>query len=45
MKGGIYQGAVVGSFNSFFMFSYALALWCGAFRIACAVLCFSSGFL
>ena len=26
-QGGIYQGLIVGSFNSFFMFSYALALW------------------
>ena len=26
-QGGAYQGLIVGSFNSFFMFSYALALW------------------
>ena len=26
-QGGLYQGLIIGSFNSFFMFSYALALW------------------
>ena len=26
-RGGVYQGFILGSMNSFFMFSYALALW------------------
>ena len=26
-RGGVYQGIILGSMNSFFMFSYALALW------------------